>query len=211
MKIDEMFSSIQGESTRQGLPTFFIRTAGCNLRCRYCDTPHAQTGGEDIAPEDIVKAAAASRLLHVCITGGEPLLQNETVELAALLIDNGRTVSIETNGTVDASILPESCRRVIDIKCPGSGENGRTHPENLNTVRPTDEFKFVIGDRRDFDYAQAFTDDHVLLSRSTVLLSPVSGMLEPAELAAWMLDGFRGARLNLQLHRIIWPGETRGR
>ncbi len=211
MKIIELFASIQGESTLQGFPTVFVRTAGCNLDCSWCDTPYAREGGTDMTVAEIVAAVRLYALRYVCITGGEPLLQEDTTLLAAELLSGGHTVSVETNGACDASPLPRGVKRIIDIKCPSSGEAGHTHPANLADIRPTDEFKFVLADRADFDYARTFVADHPRLAAAAILLSPVSGVLDSAELAAWMLRETPEYRLHLQLHPAIWPGKTRGR
>ena len=211
MEVTEIFASIQGESTLQGLPCVFIRLTGCNLNCRYCDTSYARSGGCSMEKEDIIKKATAFSIPFICITGGEPLLQQETPSLAHALLDLGLMVSIETNGTIDTFPLHHNVRRIIDIKCPGSGEAGKTFPDNLDQRRDTDEFKFVLTDYDDFTYARNFVRDHDLLPGATVLLSPVFGVLNPALLADWIIHELPEARLNLQLHRYIWPDITRGK
>jgi 7-carboxy-7-deazaguanine synthase len=211
MNICEIFSSIQGESTLQGIPTVFVRLAGCNLNCIYCDTPYARNDGEMMSVEEICMKIAEFNLPYVCITGGEPLFQEETPRLAYECIKHGYRVSIETNGTIDASPLPEGVVRVIDIKCPGSGEYGKTHPSNIEHHRPTDEFKFVITDRDDFTYACQFIKEHGLTTVNALLFSPAYGILEPKTLADWLLNDMPHARLNIQLHRYIWPEDHRGR
>ncbi|MBA7482661.1 7-carboxy-7-deazaguanine synthase [subsurface metagenome] len=204
MKVSEIFASIQGESTLQGLPCLFIRLAGCNLNCRYCDTVYARGGGKEMTLSGIIKEAEKSKLKYVCITGGEPLLQRETPELALELLNRGCRVSIETNGTLDASKLHENIIRVIDIKCPGSGEHGKTSPENITEKRPSDEYKFVITDRNDFEYARNFVKKHNLTVSGTVLFSPVYSILEPKKLVEWIIKEMPEARLNLQIHKYIW-------
>jgi 7-carboxy-7-deazaguanine synthase len=159
----------------------------------------------------VVARAAAYGVPFACITGGEPLLQEETAELARELTGRGMRVSVETNGSIDASGLPGDVKRIIDIKCPGSGEAGKTHPANLTGRRLTDEFKFVLTDRRDFDYAREFIGRHDMGEGCTLLLSPAWGALRPAALAAWITSELPSARLNLQLHRYIWPDDNRGR
>jgi len=161
--------------------------------------------------EDIIQKATAFSIPFICITGGEPLLQQETPSLAHALLDLGFMVSIETNGTIDTSPLHHKVRRIIDIKCPGSGESGKTFPDNLNRRRASDEFKFVLTDYDDFAYARDFVAEHDLLTGATVLLSPVFGALDPALLADWIIHELPEARLNLQLHRYIWPDITRGK
>jgi len=204
MKITEIFASIQGESTLQGLPCVFVRLAGCNLNCRYCDTRYAREGGIEMTIEEIVRKADSFGLQFVCITGGEPLLQKETPLLALEFINRSYMVSIETNGTIDASKLHEDVIRVIDIKCPGSGEEGKTYAGNISQRKPTDEFKFVITDRIDFEYACRFAKENHLIDTNIVLFSPVYNVLDPKILSAWILKDMPEARMNLQLHKYIW-------
>ena len=204
MKVSEIFASIQGESTLQGMPCIFIRLAGCNLNCRYCDTVYAREDGTEMTLSEIVKETEKYKLKYACITGGEPLLQEETPELALKLLKRGYKVSIETNGSIDASKLHEDVIRVIDIKCPGSGEHGKTYPVNITEKRPSDEFKFVITDHDDFKYACNFIKKHNLAVLNTVLFSPVYNILEPEKLAGWIIKEMPEARLNLQLHKYIW-------
>lgn len=207
MKISEIFASIQGESTLQGLPCAFVRLAGCNLNCRYCDTRYAREGGTEMSINEILKKVDELGLSIVCITGGEPLLQKKTPLLARKLNIRGYKVSVETNGTIDASELDEDVTRIIDIKCPGSGEYGKTHPGNISNRRSNDEFKFVLTDRTDFEYARNFVRKHGLADTGAVLLSPVRDILDPGLLADWIIHELPEARLNLQLHKYIWPDE----
>jgi 7-carboxy-7-deazaguanine synthase len=209
--VTELFPSIQGESTLQGLPCVFVRLTGCNLACRYCDTPYARSGGEEMSVSGIVRRVLGFGVRFVCITGGEPLLQPDTPELARALLDEGFRVSVETNGSIDSGVLPEGVVRVIDIKCPGSGEEGCFHQSNLAARRPEDEFKFVLTGRGDFEYARDFVRAHRLAEGNAVLLSPVDGILTPSILAEWIVSEMPEARLNLQLHRYLWPAVTRGR
>ena len=211
MQIIEIFASIQGESTFQGLPCVFIRLAGCNLNCHYCDTSYSREGGMNRSIGEIVRETDRYGVSFACITGGEPLLQSDTPELARELLSRGFRVSVETNGSLDASVLPEGAARVIDIKTPGSGEGGATYPANLVLTRPGDEFKFVLTGRTDFEFAREFSREHGLSKRGVVLLSPVWRSLEPALLVEWMLAEMPESRLNLQLHKCIWPRDTRGR
>ncbi len=211
MKITEIFASIQGESTLQGFPCVFVRLTGCNLACRYCDTPYAREGGVEMTVDEIAGRVVSFHIDHVCITGGEPLLQDETPMLAKTLAGLGLTMSVETNGTLDVSALPEGVRRIIDVKCPGSGESDRLHPSVLSGARPGDEFKFVLTGRDDFDFAVGFARSHALAERGAVLLSPAAGFIEPSLLADWIVREAPDTRLNLQIHRYIWPRESRGR
>jgi len=212
LAVCELFRSIQGEGTRAGLPCAFVRTAGCNLRCRWCDTEYARSGpGERVPVPQLVERVAAMRTRLVCITGGEPLVQAWAVsELARALLERGHTVVVETNGTLDVSALPEGAAVVMDVKCPGSGECGKTLPGNLERLGQGDEVKFVIADRADFDWAERFVRGHGLEEGPQVLFAPAHGLLEPRELAGWILGSGLDVRLQLQLHRIIWPERTRG-
>ena len=210
MKICEIFKSIQGESSLQGCPTVFVRLTGCNLDCRYCDTRYARKGGTDLSIDEIIKKVEEFGLRYVCITGGEPLLWKDTPTLAQECINCGYTVSVETNGTIDASVLSLGVKRIIDIKCPGSGEHGKTHPANISQPRPADEFKFVLTGRADFDYACNSVRTYQLAAENIILFSPVFNMLEPSVLAEWIIKEMPEARLQLQLHRYIWPNGEKG-
>lgn len=209
--VNEIFYSIQGESTWAGLPCAFVRLSGCNLRCSYCDTRYAYEEGRPMTADGILGVLLSYGVRLVEITGGEPLLQPGTPALAAALLDRGRQVLVETNGSLDIDVLPEACVRVMDIKCPSSGEASRMDFGNLHRLRARDEVKFVMVDRRDYDYALGMLP-RILESSPcrTVHFSPVFGVLEPARLAEWMLDDRPEARLHLQLHKILWGGERRG-
>lgn len=211
INICEIFVSIQGESTLQGLPCVFVRLTGCNLDCVYCDTTHARSGGTLMTIDEILHRVRSYGIGFVCITGGEPLYQKETPALVDTLLADGYRVSVETNGSFDAEILPDGCIRIIDVKCPGSGEAASFHEPNIVNKKPSDEFKFVVSDREDFDYVRKFVVRYGLDGSATILISPVSGKLAPAVLSEWLLTDLPIARLNLQLHRYIWPDESRGR
>ena len=211
MKICEIFASIQGETILQGMPCMFVRLAGCNLNCRYCDTVYARKGGKEMSLDEILDSVDSYGLKFVCITGGEPLLQKETPLLALELLHRGYMVSLETNGTFDTFMLHEEVIRIIDIKCPGSGEQGKTFPKNISKRRQNTEFKFVLTDRADFEYARSFVRKHGLADTNAVLLSPASNFLEPKVLAEWIIKEMPEARLNLQIHKYIWPDESQGR
>lgn len=212
MRINEIFLSLQGESSSAGLPTVFVRTTGCNLRCRYCDTAYAFTEGEEMSPEEVRRRVDACGVRRVCLTGGEPLLQprGEVAALLDLLAD--REVSVETSGALPLApyALREHHRWVMDVKCPSSGMAGRLHADNLRRLRPQDEVKFVVADEADYRWAAAFIREHGLDGRHRLLLSPVHGELDPAALAAWMLEDRLEARLQVQLHKLLW-GDARGR
>ena len=214
LKIYETFSSIQGESTRAGIPCFFIRLAQCNLRCSYCDTKRAQTlvNSREMRIEDLLKLAADSRLNLVEITGGEPMLQSEGVCLLADgLIRHGHTVMIETNGSCDLRNLPESVIRIVDWKTPSSGEDGKMFLPNFSSLRPCDEVKFVLSDENDYRFAMEKITQYRLAEQTpNLLFSPVYGALAGADLVQWMLRDHAPARLNLQIHKYIWDPNREG-
>ena len=212
LAISEIFKSIQGETTYAGLPCGFVRTVGCNLRCSYCDTEYARTGeGIRLTVPEVHKEVESFRTRVVCVTGGEPLVQADgVVALCDRLLSADHTVLLETNGTMDFSPVPDDVVRIMDVKCPGSGESGKTLPGNLAQLRPQDEVKFVISDRPDFDWAVSFIGRHGLAGGPQLLFSPAYGGLAGRELAAWILDEPVEVRLQLQLHRILWPDRDRG-
>jgi len=204
LRVYETFLSIQGESTYAGCPCFFIRLAGCNLRCRYCDTSYAWVGGKEMSILQLVQKADASGAGVVEITGGEPLVQDGVPALAReLLKAKGRRVLLETNGSRDISVVPERVVRIVDVKCPGSGAGESFLESNIRHLGPNDEVKFVLGDRKDFDWARRFTEGHSLVSKvNAVLFSPVNGKLKPGKLADWILDCGLNVRLQVQIHRL---------
>ncbi|MBM4275447.1 MAG: radical SAM protein [Deltaproteobacteria bacterium] len=206
----ETFYSLMGESTAAGLPAFFIRLTGCNLRCRYCDTPYAYEGGEERSVEGLVALAMACPARLALVTGGEPLLQAETLVLLAQLADAGFTVFLETNGSLPIRDVDSRVRRIVDVKCPGSGMEQHNYWPNLELLAPRDEIKFVISHRSDFDWALNIIKEHDLTSRIPVLISPVFGVVMPRDAAAWILASGLPLRLNLQLHKFIWGPDVRG-
>lgn len=213
LKVNEIFRSIQGESSFAGLPCVFIRLTGCNLRCTYCDTRYAYDQGEVQEIDWIIRTAAGYHCRLVEITGGEPLLQPETPELVRRLLGKGFQVLVETNGSQDISRLDPACTRIVDIKCPSSGEQQQNDLDNLARLSPRDEIKFVIGDRRDFQFARELIETHLKLpgvDSGKILFSTVFGKLAPRDLAAWMLEAGVGARLQLQLHKHIWEPDRKG-
>jgi 7-carboxy-7-deazaguanine synthase len=211
LTISEIYRSVQGESTHVGRPCVFVRLAACNLRCRWCDTPYAFTGGRSMAAADVVAAVRALRCPLVEVTGGEPLLQPDVIPLMRALLDAGLEVLLETGGHLPTDDVPAAVRTIVDVKCPASGEAERMHWANLGRLTAHDEVKFVIQDRSDFDYACDVVSRFALDTRAgAVLFSPVFGVLAPSELAAWMLDAGVPARLQLQAHKYIWAPETRG-
>ena len=205
----EIFKSIQGESTYTGRLCAFVRLSGCNLFCSWCDTSFARYGGKVMTFQAILERINEFSCDLVAITGGEPLLQKGTAEFARQLLALEKTVLVETNGSLDIGTLPEGCIRIVDVKCPSSGEEHSFLERNLSHLHRGDEVKFVIGVKKDFDWALAFVERHGLADRVTVLFSPVTGQVSPSELAQWIIETNAPVRLQLQLHKIIW-GEKRG-
>lgn len=210
LNVCETFLSLLGESTRAGLPAFFIRLTSCNLRCRYCDTTYAYEGGELRSLEDLLAAARSHPPRLVLVTGGEPLLQEGALPLLAGLADAGFEVLLETNGSVPIRAVDRRVRRIVDVKCPGSGMADRMDWRNLEGLDSSDEVKFVVQDENDFAYALAVIRDYRLTERLPVLISPVFGLVPLKDAAAWILQSALPLRLNLQLHKYIWGPEVRG-
>ncbi len=210
MKLCEIFRSVQGESSFAGLPCVFVRLAGCNLRCRYCDTPYALEGGEEISLAGILEQVLSYGGDLVEVTGGEPLFQPETPELTRALVERGYQVLVETNGSLDVSVLPPEAIRIMDIKCPSSGESHRVMWENTWKLHPRDEVKFVISDRLDYEWARGIIRERFPEGKPTILLSTVYGELPTGRLVEWMLEDRLKARFQLQLHKHIWPHDARG-
>jgi 7-carboxy-7-deazaguanine synthase len=210
MRITEIFRSIQGESTYAGLPCTFVRLTGCNLRCVWCDTTYAFAGGEVMSIEEIIEKISAFPLDLVEITGGEPLTQKETPQLCQAILDLGAKVLIETGGSRDIGVLPQQVIRIMDIKCPGSGELHSNCWENISKLRFIDEVKFVIADQQDFNWAVDVVQRHDLLNKCTVLFSPVHGQVDLDSFAQWTLETQLPIRMQLQMHKSIWGPEKRG-
>ena len=207
VRITEIFSSIQGESTTVGAPTVFVRLTGCPLRCQYCDTAYAFTGGEKRTISDIVTTVSDYGLSHVTVTGGEPLAQTQCFELLEQLCNAGFAVSLETSGAISIEKVDPRVRTILDIKTPGSGEETKNLAANISFLKPGDEIKFVICDRKDYDYAVKKIDAHGLAKNHQVLFSPSHTQVEPRELAEWMVADKINARLQLQLHKYLWGDE----
>ena len=211
LTINEIFHSIQGESTHAGRPCVFVRLTACDLRCSWCDTTYAFHEGHKMSVDEVLQRVDAYGCDVVEITGGEPLLQKDVYPLMRQLLDGGRTVMLETGGHLSIEEVPEGVIRVIDVKCPGSGESARNHWANLDRLRPTDEIKFVVCDRADYEYAREIVERRRLLGRcGAVLFSPVHGVLEAKALAAWVLEDRLPVRVQLQIHKFIWDATTRG-
>ena len=211
LTVHEIYLSVQGESTHVGRPCVFVRLTACDLRCTWCDTPYAFTGGRKMSIDEVVTAVRTYGCGLVEITGGEPLLQKEAPELMRRLLAEGEEVLLETGGHLPIDEVPRDVRKIVDVKCPASGESAKMHWPNLDRLAPHDEVKFVIQNRADFDYARDVVAKHGLAARAAaVLFSPVHGVLSPRELVQWMLDDRVPARLQLQAHKYIWDPQTRG-
>lgn len=211
VRVLELYRSIQGETTFAGEPCVLVRLAGCPLRCSYCDTAYArQSEGLELSVEEVVRNALELGPGLVAVTGGEPLAQPGTPSLLHALCDAGRTVLLETSGAFDIAGIDRRVRRIVDVKTPGSGMQDRNRPENLAILRPADEVKFVLVGRADYEWARDIVRRERLAERCPVLFSPAHGRLPPADLAKWILDDALPVRLQLQIHRILWPDRDRG-
>lgn len=210
LKIHEIFHSLQGESTRVGLPTVFVRLTGCPLRCGYCDTAYAFQGGENMSLEQILEKVAGYGAKYVTVTGGEPLAQKECIPLLEKLCDAGYSVSLETGGAMDTSKVDTRVSVILDIKTPGSGEEKKNLWSNLDRLKSTDEVKFVLCGREDYDWAKQVLVERGIADKCTVLFSPVYSQLNPTNLADWVLQDRLPVRMQVQLHKILW-GETPGK
>lgn len=207
----EIFSSVQGETSAQGLPTTFVRLAACNLRCTWCDTTYSFVKGTKTHFNEIFYEIDNNGHKHVCVTGGEPLLQKNVYPLMTQLCDAGRIVSLETGGSLPIDLVDPRVITILDIKCPGSGMSEKNHLANLKKLRAHDEVKFVILDESDYLFARDICKKFQLFERDrSVLLSPVFGSLDPKQLVGWMLRDKLPVRLNLQTHKFIWDANTRG-
>jgi 7-carboxy-7-deazaguanine synthase len=211
LTINEIFHSIQGESTHSGRPCVFVRLTACDLRCSWCDTPYAFTEGRKMSLDEVVSQVETYGCPLVEITGGEPLLQRDVYPLMQRLLDSGRTVMVETGGHLSIGEVPAPVVKIVDVKCPGSSESHRNHWANLDLLAPHDEVKFVLKDRADYEFARDVVERHRLPGRvAAVLFSPVHGVLDAKALAAWMLEDRLEVRLQLQTHKFIWGADVRG-
>ncbi|NWF51676.1 MAG: radical SAM protein [Nitrospirae bacterium] len=208
MKVCEIFKSIQGESSYAGMPCLFIRLTGCNLRCTYCDTKYAYFDGEELSEDNILNKVHRAGIKLVEITGGEPLLQREVYQLIKTLLDDGYKVLLETNGSISIRDVDRRAVIILDIKTPGSGMNKEMDFSNFDYIKKIDEIKFVITDRRDYEWSKEIIQNHNLKDRCHILISPAYGIMDPEELAKWILEDSLDVRLNLQLHKYIFKSEN---
>jgi len=208
--VNEIFHSIQGESTHAGRPCVFVRLTGCNLRCGWCDTAYAFHEGQPMSLDEVLDRVRAYGCRLVEVTGGEPLLQPGVVPLMERLLTDGYEVLLETSGSLSIAEVPPGVKRIVDVKCPGSGEAEKNLWENLRHLRDGDELKFVIADREDYLWAREQITRRGLESRIPILFSPVHETLDPAEMARWILEDRLGVRAQVQLHKMLWPAATRG-
>lgn len=210
LRVHEIFHSLQGESSRIGLPTVFVRLTGCPMRCVYCDTAYAFHGGKSMEMADILAQVAAYGTRYVTVTGGEPLAQKECLGLLKALCDADHDVSLETGGAMDISGVDQRVSVILDIKTPGSGELEKNLWANLQYLKPADEVKFVLCDRADYEWAKELLSERGISSKCSVLFSPVYGQVNPTELAEWVLQDKLPVRMQVQLHKILW-GEVAGK
>ena len=207
LRVTEIFFSLQGEASRVGLPTVFVRLTGCPLRCGYCDTDYAFQGGEWLDLPSILSRVDTFPTRHVTVTGGEPLAQRGCLELLSALCDKGLDVSLETSGALDIGGVDSRVARIVDVKTPGSGEVARNHWPNLALLTPRDELKFVLTGEEDYVWARGLLVEHGLTQRSPVLFSPAWSSLDPAILAEWVLRDGLAVRVQVQLHKLLWGAE----
>ncbi len=210
LKINEIYFSVQGESSRAGLPCVFVRLTYCNLRCTYCDTEYAFYEGEDRSVDEIINEVKKYDCNLVEITGGEPLVQEESINLMKKLCNEGFDVMLETAGNMPISNIDDRVNIIMDLKCPSSGMMKKNLYENINHLKKTDELKFVIGDREDYEWTKDIMNKYNLNSKCEILLSVVFGELEPLSLVNWILEDKLNVRFQLQMHKFIWHPETKG-
>ena len=210
LRLIEIYTSVQGESTWAGMPCVFVRLAGCNLRCSWCDSEFTFTGGTHRSIDEVVAEVTALGVHLVEITGGEPLVHRQAIPLIERLQALGHQVIVETSGSIDISVLPEGAHAIMDLKPPDSGEVDANHWPNIDALRPGDEVKFVLASRRDYEWSRDVVNSHALAERVAVLFSPAHGLLDPAALSDWLVEDRLPVRLQLQLHKQIWPPDARG-
>ena len=210
VRLSEIFFSLQGEAARSGIPTVFIRLTGCPLRCTWCDTEYAFTGGTTTRIDDVLAEVARYPTRYVCVTGGEPLAQKTCLPLLRALCDAGYDVCLETSGALDIAQVDARVARIMDLKAPGSGESAKNLLSNIADLRATDEVKIVVASRADYEWAKEMVSAHDLPARCDVVLSPVAGQLNPTDLAEWILADGLNVRFQIQLHKLLWS-DARGK
>jgi len=210
MKINEIFKSIQGETSYAGLPSAFVRVTGCNLRCNYCDTTYAYEEGNEMSLSTILECIARFKTKIVCVTGGEPLSNNDTPFLLEALLDKNYTVLVETNGSYDIRTIPQEVIKIMDIKCPDSNMSHFMNWHNINHLTESDEVKFVLSSRKDYDWTKAVIYKYNLSELANILIGTVFGAISPKMVVQWILEDNLDVRFQLQLHKYIWEPQTRG-
>ena len=210
LRVTEIYYSIQGEGSKSGLPCVFVRLSGCNLRCSWCDTEYGFSGGKEMSCAEILRTVQEYNCSLVEVTGGEPLMQTETPELVDLFLENEYSVMVETGGSLDISVLSDKTIKIVDMKCPGSGMSEKNDYENLQRLTAIDELKFVVADKKDFDWSCALIKKHQLENRDNLIFSPVYGEVKLADLADWIMKSGLKVRLQVQLHKYIWGAEKTG-
>jgi len=210
LKVNEIYLSIQGESTQAGLPCVFVRLTYCNLRCTYCDTEYAFYEGKDYTIDQVIKEIGKYDCQLVEVTGGEPLVQEECKDLMNRLCNEGYVVMLETGGSLPVKDVDQRVMIIMDFKCPSSGMMKKNLYENINYIKPTDEIKFVVGNREDYEWSKEIIEKYNLTSKCNILFSVVFGELEPVTLVGWILEDKLNVRFQLQMHKFIWAPDTKG-
>jgi 7-carboxy-7-deazaguanine synthase len=210
LRVNEIFKSIQGESSYAGIPSVFVRLTGCNLRCSYCDTTYAYDEGAEMSVNEILSTIKGYGCKNVCITGGEPLLQSSIIKLIDLLKKSHYKIFVETGGSINIDILPKAVTRIMDIKCPDSGMDKEMDWDNIDRLKSSDEVKFIILSKKDYEWAKRITRKYKLTGRAQILFGVAYGRMKPKTLAGWILKDNLEVRFQLQLQKYIWPNKVRG-
>jgi len=210
LRVNEIFKSIQGESSYAGIPSVFVRLTGCNLRCSYCDTTYAYDEGAEMSVNEILSTIKGYGCKNVCITGGEPLLQSSIIKLIDLLKKSHYKIFVETGGSINIDILPKAVTRIMDIKCPDSGMDKEMDWDNIDRLKSSDEVKFIILSKKDYEWAKRITRKYKLTDRAQILFGVTYGRMKPKTLAGWILKDNLEVRFQLQLQKYIWPNKVRG-
>ncbi len=210
LRVNEIFKSIQGESSYAGIPCVFVRLTGCNLRCSYCDTTYAYDEGAEMSACEILKTIKGYGCNNVCVTGGEPLLQSSVNKLINLLKKNRYKIFVETGGSINIDMLPKAVTRIMDIKCPDSGMEKEMNWDNIDRLKSSDEVKFIISSKKDYEWAKRITRKYKLTDRTQILFGVAYGRMKPKTLAGWILKDNLEVRFQLQLQKYIWPNKVRG-